>query len=174
MQKKNTAKRQLKPTAEQKPTARILSLLYAGELDVRGGLVHRTTLYLNRLLRDTGTPQKGRPRHELYLEAVTKPGANMTYDSWVQPLARAGYRRPVPPSTPVQGAACTGARYASEVQGATCKVRAPSHGCGAASGAKAGTRHWERGTDKHAPCTMHLARCPVSLQPPFAAQPTRR
>lgn len=88
MQKKNTAKRPLKPTAEQKSTARILSLLYAGGLDVRGGLVHRTTLYLNRLLRDTGTPKKGKPRHELYLEAVAKPGTNLTYDSWVQPLAR--------------------------------------------------------------------------------------
>ncbi|HEX7318651.1 MAG TPA: hypothetical protein VF297_32380 [Pyrinomonadaceae bacterium] len=87
-QKKNTAPRAPKPTSEQQQTARTLQLLYADEIEVSPGTRRRISLYLNRLLRDTGTPKKGLPRHELYLLAVAKPDANLTYDSWVQPLCR--------------------------------------------------------------------------------------
>lgn len=92
MHKKNTATRALKPTPEQQQTARTLQLLYADEIEVQPATRQKITLYLNRVLRDTGTPQKGLPRHELYLLAVAKPGANLTYDSWVQPLCRKAWQ----------------------------------------------------------------------------------
>jgi hypothetical protein len=90
--KKNTAKRACKPTPEQQQTARTLQLLYADEIEVRLGTRQKISLYLNRLLRDTSTMQKGLPRHELYLLAVAKPDANLTYDSWVQPLCREAWQ----------------------------------------------------------------------------------
>jgi hypothetical protein len=88
---KKAAHRQprVRPKPEQRHCARVIEGVYEGRYDISTGTRQRLSLYLNRLIRDTGVQRPGLSRAELYLAAVTEGAEdNRTYDRWVTSIVK--------------------------------------------------------------------------------------